>query len=311
MMEDKLKLLRQMREIVRTQQKIDSNHPHSEGISLFNQQKFDEAVQKFRQAVTLNPHFSFSHHYLGSALLETGEFAEAEKCLLQAAELNPHYAATYLYLGKIEAEKGNWHEAEKYYRQTLDLRPDFFEAMFGLAMVLLEIKNEESLEIVELLKKIIQTDYANDTGLIHLINLHPIEADFYLDLADKLSSHGQMNKAILLYRLAILANGDLPLAKLKLANILLDLGKVEEAANYLHDASNLPNQNVESYRLTGDLFFRQGFFNQAIFAYRQSLKLNADDAGTYKKIGDALARQNQFEEAKIVYNEAVKLGYSY
>lgn len=300
-----------MREIVRIQQNIDSAHPYSEGILLLGQQKFAKAIEKFREAVAMNPHFSFSHHYLGSALIETGVFEEAQRYLLQAAKLNPHYAATYLCLGRIETERENWLEAEKYYRQSLNLRPDFVEAMTGLAAVLLKIGNTEDDEILELLKKIIQTDYTNDAILTQLVNLHPIDADFYLRLGDQLFSHGQTNKAILLYRLANLADLELPLSKLKLANILFSLRKDEEATKYLYSVINLPNQHIESFRLTGDLFFSRGFFNDAIVAYEEVLKLNSDDAEIYKKIGDALARQNQFEEAKIVYYQAIKLGYNY
>lgn len=311
MADDKLKLLRQMREIVQKGQKIDSNHPHSTGISLLGQQKFTEAVIKFREAIARNPQFSFSHHYLGSALFETGNFEEAKKSFLQAAKLNLHYAATYLYLGKIEAEKENWREAEKYYRRTLELRPALSEAMFGLASVLTEIGEMEKDEAVELLKKIIQTDYTNDAVLAQLVNLHPIEAGFYLNLGDEFLTQGKTNKAFLLYRLAVLADTELPLPKLKSANILVNLGKSEVAAIYLHSAINSPNQNAESLHLAGDLFFRLASFDEAIAAYRQALKLKPDEAGIYKKIGDSLARQKQFEAAAAAYRQAIKLGYNY
>ena len=309
MAEDKLKLLRQMREIVRARQKTASDHPHQAGIELVGQEKFTEAAEKFREAVRLNPDFSFSHHYLGTALYELGKIDESQTAFLRAAELNPHYAATHLYLGKIEAEKENLADAENYYRKTLELRPDFIEGMFGLAAVLTESRQNEKDEIIELLEKIIRTDLTNDAILSQLINSHPVEAEFYISLADDLLKSGQTNKAFLLYRLAMLANPELPSAKLKLAGIMHNLGERQASAEYLENASALPNQTAESFRLIGDLFVKQESYTQAIAAYRQVLKFDSADAEIYKKIGVALVRQNQLEDAHDAYGKAVELGY--
>ena len=309
MADDKLKLLRQMREIVRARQKTDSDHPHQAGIKLLGQQKFQQAAEKFREAVKLNPDFSFSHHYLGTALYESGNIDEARTAFLRAAELNPHYAATYLCLGKIEAEQGNLANAENYYRKSLELRPDFVEGMLGLAAVLMEKRQSETGELIELLEKIIRIENANDEILSQLINLHPVEVEFYINLANDLLKGGQTSKALFLYRLATLAEPELPLAKLKLADILLNLGKTEASAEYLETASALPNLTAESFRLLGDLFVKQQSYTQAIAAYRQVLKSDPDDAEIYKKIGDALAHQNQLEEAHNAYGKAVELGY--
>lgn len=309
MAEDKLKLLRQMREIVRTRQKTDSDHPHQEGIKLLGQQKFQQAAEKFREAVKLNADFSFSHHYLGTALYESGNIDEARTAFLEAAELNSHYAATFLCLGKIESEKGNLPNAENYYRKSLELRPDFVEGMFGLAAVLTEKRQSETGELLELLEKIIQADNANDEILSQLINLHPVETAFYINLANDLLSGGQTSKALFLYRLATLADPELPIAKLKLADILHNLGKIESSAEYLKTASVLPDQTAESFRLLGDLFVKQKSYTQAVAAYRQVLKSDPDDAEIYKKIGDALAHQNQLEDAHTAYSKAVEFGY--
>lgn len=309
MADDKLKLLRQMREIVRARQQTASDHPHQAGIELLGQEKFAEAAEKFREAVRLNPDFSFSHHYLGTALYELGNIDEAQTAFLQAAELNPHYAATYFYLGKIETEKENLAEAEKFYRKTLELRPDFVEAMFGLAVVLTENRQNETNELLELLEKIIRADFTNDAVLSQLINLHPVEADFYINLADDFLDGGQTAKAFLLYRLAMLSEPELPTAKLKLADVLHNLDKSQAAAEYLENAAALPYQTAESYRLIGDLFAKQKSYTQAIAAYRQVLKINPTDAEIYKKIGDALARQNLVEDAQNAYGKAVELGY--
>ncbi len=148
MAEDKLKLLRQMREIARARQNAASDHPHQTGIKLVEQEKFDEAAEKFREAITLNPDLFFSHHYLGIALYEAGNFEGAQAAFLHASGLNPFYAATYLYLGKIEVEKENLPEAEKYYRKTLELRPDLFEGMLDFATLLIEKRQNKTDELV-------------------------------------------------------------------------------------------------------------------------------------------------------------------
>lgn len=43
----------------------------------------------FRQAVELNPDYSWSYKYLGDALAEQGELIEASSCYRRALELQP------------------------------------------------------------------------------------------------------------------------------------------------------------------------------------------------------------------------------
>lgn len=70
-----------------------------------------------------------------------------------------------------------------------------------------------------MLGRIIEADYTNDEVLAELINIHPAEAGFYINLADDFLSREQTAKALFLYCLAMLADPELPLAKLKLAEI--------------------------------------------------------------------------------------------
>lgn len=47
------------------------------------------AIAEYREAVRLNPQFSYAHYNLGSALLVHGDQAEAAKEFAEAERLNP------------------------------------------------------------------------------------------------------------------------------------------------------------------------------------------------------------------------------
>ncbi len=55
------------------------------------QQKWEEAVTNYRQAIKLNPNFSWSYYKLGQALTQLQNWEETITTYQQAIKLNPDF----------------------------------------------------------------------------------------------------------------------------------------------------------------------------------------------------------------------------
>lgn len=62
---------------------------NQQGITLFNQGRFDAAKQHFEQAVADDPALAQAHYNLGLALYQLGSTADARKHFVEAANLAP------------------------------------------------------------------------------------------------------------------------------------------------------------------------------------------------------------------------------
>ncbi|MEM1255659.1 MAG: tetratricopeptide repeat protein [Cyanobacteria bacterium P01_H01_bin.21] len=106
------------------------------GIALMKQYQLIEAADAFQEAVELNPKSAWAYTNLGLALKERGRFAEAELACRQALSFNPDNAVIYNCLGTVLRNRGKHDEAADVYRQAVELRPDLIEAYINLGYTL-------------------------------------------------------------------------------------------------------------------------------------------------------------------------------
>ncbi len=173
-----------MRAIVKAQKsKSLEQHPHKRGMDLLNTGDFEGAKEAFQESIKRDSEFPFSYHGLGVCQFNLGEDYEAEKNLRKCLDLNPHYAASYAFLANLEVRKNNQAVAEKLYRKALSLQGDLFEALFGLAKLLLAANKNQD-EVKTLLKKAYFAEPEDYEILSMLLDNSEPNSDLYKELAE-------------------------------------------------------------------------------------------------------------------------------
>ncbi|HPP54236.1 MAG TPA: tetratricopeptide repeat protein, partial [Thermoguttaceae bacterium] len=100
---------------------VASRGINAEGVRLFQQSRYDEALQQFQKAVYLDPKDADGYYNL---------------------------AATYHRLGVLNQRPSDLKQAEHYYHMCLDQNPDHRECYRGLAVLLIEQgKGEEAFRL--------------------------------------------------------------------------------------------------------------------------------------------------------------------
>jgi tetratricopeptide (TPR) repeat protein len=113
-----------------------------EGWKLWQAGQFNEATEKFEEAVKLDPKNVNAYNGLGWAQFNTGKYDEAETSFKKTLELTPKFPAALNGLGQLYFAKRKYGQAEKYLLQAAPQAP---AAWYGLAkLYLLQGKYDEA-----------------------------------------------------------------------------------------------------------------------------------------------------------------------
>ena len=270
------------------------------GEKFLEQQQWEEAVTSYRQAIKLNPTFSWSYYKLGQALTQLQKWEEAITTYQKSIELNSDFPWSYHHLGNALLQLEKWEEAVNAYQNFLKLNSDNYWAYHKLGEALFKI-GEFDAAIISYQKAII---------------LNPEIKGTHQKLADILFQIGKLEAAEIAYRHAIKLNPEVVWYRQCLGDVLLRQKRLDEAiATYLEIAQITPNLTWMHLQL-GDAFAQLcqsnldetiNYYCQAIKnpnqypIYQKSLYLIKTNPELYLELGNYLAQENQIYGAVIIY----------
>jgi tetratricopeptide (TPR) repeat protein len=115
----------------------DLAEAHGElAIALAGQGRTDEAVRHYREAIQIRPDYPEAHYNLANALLRVGQMDKAVRHYREALRLKPDYAEAHSNLAIALGSQGQMDEALRHCREALRIKPDFAEAHCNLAVAL-------------------------------------------------------------------------------------------------------------------------------------------------------------------------------
>ncbi len=186
----------------------------------------DEAVAHGQQAVALNPLVADFHTGWGEALFHSERNAEAIKILEQALALHPNDAELQCLLGASHNKAGNLEAAALFYQRALRGAPDDVDILNGLAVVYSRQGNFED---------------ARDI-LARVISRSPEDADYLFNFAGVQVGLGDYTDALKTLDLVLRQAPDFARAYIVQGQALALLGKADSARQAFENARRLaPN----------------------------------------------------------------------
>lgn len=213
------------------------------GVELANQGRFEMAITHYIQALQAVPNFSDAHNSLGSALTRQGRVEEAITHYFKALELNPDNETAHYNMGEVLAQQGRLDEAITHYTQALSTRPSYPDALNNLGVILM-------------------TQGKFEEALIHFSQLIAIKPEYGL-------SHYNMGLA------------------------LTKLGRSKEAIPHYTQAVAIMPDNTQLHNNLGVALAEQGKVKEAVGHYMRALEIEPDYEVARHNLGLALGKKER------------------
>lgn len=113
------------------------------GNSLFDLERYDEALNEFRIAVRLNPAYAPGWSGLARTEAKLGRVEQAHDDMLNATDLDPTNAGDLNSLGILEFQVKQYRDAAESFRRALALQPRHMHARFNLGLALYQQRDFE------------------------------------------------------------------------------------------------------------------------------------------------------------------------
>ncbi|CAD0224480.1 Glycosyl transferase 2 family protein [Planktothrix agardhii] len=273
-------------------------------------ERWDEAVQVYETAISLRSESAEVYHNLGDALLKLQRWEDAIAAYEKAIELNPEFSWSYNNLGDGLRELQRWDEAAQAYGKAIELKPDFALSHHNLGDIL--VKKEDWEGAIAAYQK--------------AVDLDPNFVWSYFNLAEILVKMGQISEALPLYRKAVKLQPNLPNFSEKLGDALkkqIQIYAAEAAESYRQamqynpDEVELYHKSLEIQPNDPEVYFnlcqalvRKNEFDQALIFYQMGFQALSGNTNNLRKfngldLGDSCLKQNKLKEAIFFYQEAL------
>lgn len=105
------------------------------GYALAQQDRDDEALEYYKEALSLDENDTYIHQAIASLYRKMGEYASARNHLNKSLALDENNPITYYNYGNLLVDMKHLDEAKEMYKKALELDPDFKEAKAELEKI--------------------------------------------------------------------------------------------------------------------------------------------------------------------------------
>lgn len=256
---------------------------------------FDEAIDFFREATTLDPKYPVARTGLSEALALKGNEelvkdarAVARRFFEEALTYNPNNAPAHFGLGEVFAADDKDAEARASYEKALANDKELTEIYVPLGV--LYFRAGEIAKADELLTKAMAVS-PNDA-----------ETQYFLGLIRY--QQGRNPEALTALRKAIAGDPVFADAYYQTGETLLRLNKPAEAAVEFKKATELKANFFEAWLGLGNAHYEANNWAEAVTAYEQATKLKNNNAEAFENLADAYRQIPNYEKAESNYKLA-------
>lgn len=124
--------------------KINAQEYYAEGVSLYEQGKYNQALEKFENALEIDPTYTEAWIYKGLTLDDFKRYSEALVCYDKAIALDPNNIISWYNKGIILGNQGYYEDSITCFDKVIAINPNDAEAWYnkGIALEFLGRKTE-------------------------------------------------------------------------------------------------------------------------------------------------------------------------
>ncbi|GAB4856361.1 hypothetical protein Ancab_014281 [Ancistrocladus abbreviatus] len=260
-----------------------------------------EGIQKYYEALKIDPHYAPAYYNLGVVYSEMLQYDLALTCYEKAAIERPMYAEAYCNMGVIYKNRADLEAAIACYERCLAVSPNFEIAKNNMAIALTDLGTKVKLEGhidqgVAYYKKALSYNWRYGDAMYNLgvaygemlkfdkaIVFYELAFHFNPHCAEACNNLGviykdreNLDKAVECYQVALSINPNFSQSLNNLGVVYTVQGKMDAAASMIEKAIIANPTYAEAYNNLGVLYRDAGDISCAIEAYEHCLKIDPD-----------------------------------
>ncbi|UCF42494.1 MAG: tetratricopeptide repeat protein, partial [Planctomycetota bacterium] len=239
--------------------KIETEHGYSEhgnlGNALFSEDRIDEAIFHYKEALKLAPNYSEANVRLANALSKSGEFDQAVT----------------------------------YYKKALEHKTDCYKVRYS---PLVKQHRTACYEVHRYLADALHKQGTEDEAIVHYaesLRLNPEQPEAHFNLANILTAVGELDQAVTHYNEALSLKPDYLEAHSNLAKALAKQGRLREAIQIWEQLVQINPAEPVLHSNLGTAYYRLGQFDKATIHWERALRLKPDHVNLLSKLAWLLA----------------------
>ena len=178
-------------------------------------------------------------------------------------------------------------------------------------VIIIEMRGMTLIEIMNIARAKMYLAAGNDKkakeALLNLVSKIPDSYKGHKMLAELYEKEGGMRKSIDEYVQAIDINKKDYESYYKVAELLNQLDKKDEATEMLFNLLNKKPDMYKATELLGDILISKEMYKEAVNVYQEALKYNPVSYEIHYNLGIAYTMLNDFQNAKICYEKAAQI----
>lgn len=262
--------------------------------ALMKQRRLDEAEEKIRFALSLDPEFPQLAEDLGSVLALKGRYDEAIPHFQRAIRQDPALPMPYKKLGQALIALGRGTEADDYFKMFLDRDP----GKKAVAEAIMQVQEGRTEEAIRMLRGALKANPDN------------VDAMRYLAAAYLKEKTHMGDAEALLRRASQLTPGYAEVLML-LGSVLMERNKFSDAAEAFDQLVKLQPNNDAAWAGLGQAYARDDRTEDAERALGRAVELNPGVPLVLMTQAHILKTLGKQEEALRAYREAIRLKPSF
>jgi len=249
---------------------------------LFDQRKWQEALEELRQAVRINPFNGAWFFNIGLILDELTRYEEALDAYREAVKIEPNNLQSLNNLGVDLHRTGRFKQALRTFERIAAVDATFEPCYCQRIVTYSELGDHEKAEEMFYTARLYKEECPN----------------CYYNIGCSLAARGVYDKAIYCFQKCVDMDGAHPQTHCRLAECLWKKGELEQARrHYLSDLRQSPGR-TETLLDLGELLLDMGRVEEAGEKFRRAIELAPNHPGGYFRHGRWLLRFEKFGAAQ-------------
>ncbi len=262
---------------------------------LFEQHKWQEALDELRAATSINPYNGAWFFNTGLTLDEMGRFDEAIDSYERAIEIEPNDIQCLQHLGGDLHHVGRFEEALRAFERIEEIEPTYEPSYCSRILTYCELGEHERAE-----------------EMFYLARLYREQCPMcFYNVGCSLFARGQYRKAIFCWNRTLDLDPQHPQVHVRIAEAMWNHRQLEQARqHYLAALRQDPGSNSTVLDLS-DLLIEMGHWEEAGEKIRRAIELSPEDPGAHYCLGRWMVRRSRDAEGSLALRHALELDPTY